>query len=65
MVHLLLSTSLCAAFFSTAVAEKGSVNVVPPYQAGQWSMKYGLKMFPDSPVVMFSVLASRFDRSAV
>ena len=59
------SRRVCVVDAVTADSVKGMANVLPLYQDGNWSKKYGLSGSPDSPITMFSVDPSTLLQSTV
>src|SRR3984885_12497456 len=59
------SRRVCVVDAVTADSVKGMANVLPLYQDGNWSRKYGLSGSPDSPITMFSVDPSTLLQSTV
>src|SRR6266704_4015508 len=57
--------SSCVLAVSTAASVNASVNVVLLYQASQWSIKCGLKGWPDSPSTRLKVELCRLEKSTV
>ena len=59
------SRRVCVVDAVTAASVKGMGNVLPLYQDGHWSRKFGLSGSPDSPITMFSVDPSTLLQSTV
>src|ERR1700728_2705333 len=59
------SRKVCVVDAVTAASVKGIGNVLPLYQDGNWSRKFGLSGSPDSPITMFSVDPSTLLQSTV